>query len=188
MLSLFRRLMKNQEGAAVVEFTLIVSLIAVAAIALIALLGPSQRNVVIVIAIAFAPVYGRVSRALVLRTRQEQFIEAERALGAGSLRIVSGHVLPTILPPLVILLAMDIPSAIAVEAGLSFLGAGVPPDVPSWGIILNDGFVVVRQSPWPVVGASVAIGVTTLGFTLLGEALRDATDPRLARLNRWRFR
>jgi len=161
------------------------------ALTLLALLGPSLRNVVIVIAVTYAPSYGRVTRALVLATKQNLYVEAERSLGAGPVRIVGVHLLPNILAPLFILLAMDVPSAIATEAGLSFLGVGVQPPTPSWGVILNEGFENVRQSAWGIISAGGALMVATLGFTLLGETLRDLIDPRLAgavraRGARWR--
>ncbi len=156
------------------------------ALALLALLGPSLRNVIIVIAVAFAPNYARVSRALVLSVKQNPFVEVERSLGASNLRIVLVHILPNIMAPLFILMAMDLPSAITTEAGLSFLGLGVQPPTPSWGVILADGFSRVRESPWGVVWASVTLMVTTLGFTMLGETLRDLVDPKLAGVRRWR--
>jgi len=156
------------------------------ALALLAVLGPSLRNVIIVIVISFAPGYARVVRALVLATKQNPYVEAERSLGASDLRISLVHILPNIVPPLFILLAMDIPSAITVEAGLSFLGVGVQPPTPSWGVILADGFDRVRDTPWPVLFAGLALMITTLGFTMLGETLRDIVDPRLAGLRRWR--
>jgi peptide/nickel transport system permease protein len=156
------------------------------ALALLALLGPSLQNVVIVIAVSFAPGYARVARALVLATKENLFVDAERALGAGDLRIVLVHILPNIAAPLFILLAMDLPAAITVEAGLSFLGVGVQPPTPSWGVILADGFVRVRDTPWPVLTAGLILMITTLGFTMLGETLRDVVDPRLGRIRRWR--
>ena len=157
------------------------------ALALLALLGPSLRNVIIVVSIAFIPNYARVSRALVFSAKANQWVEAERALGASTLRIVFTHVLPNIMPPLFILMAMDIPSAIVIEAGLSFLGLGVQPPTPSWGVILSDGFQSVMQSPWAVVFASIILMITTLGFTMLGETLRDIVDPRLSGLTRRRW-
>ena len=156
------------------------------ALALLALLGASLRNVIIVIAVTFIPNYARVARALVLATKENPFIEAERSLGASGPRIVVVHVLPNILAPLFILLAMDLPSAITFEAGLSFLGLGVQPPTPSWGVILHDGFERVFNTPWPIVFAGLTLMVTTLGFTFLGETLRDIVDPRLAGLRRWR--
>lgn len=156
------------------------------ALALLAVLGPSLRNVVIVIVISFAPAYARVARALVATEKVNPYVDVERALGANDGRIVIRHILPNVIPPLFILLAMDIPSAIAVEAGLSFLGVGVQPPTPSWGLIMSDGFDRVRDTPWPVLWAGLALMVTTLGFTLLGEVLRDVYDPRLSGLRRWR--
>lgn len=152
----------------------------VLALTLLALLGASLRNVIIVIAVAFAPNYARVSRALVLALKQNQFIEAERSLGASDLRVVGIHVVPNILAPLFILLAMDLPGAIAIEAGLSFLGLGVQPPTPSWGVILAEGFDRVRDAPWPLLGAGLTLMITTLGFTFLGETMRDIADPRLS--------
>jgi peptide/nickel transport system permease protein len=150
------------------------------ALALLALLGPSSINVMLVIAIAYAPGYARVARAQVLSVKEHPFVEVERSLGASNLRVVSIHILPNILAPLVILLAMDLPSAIVLEAGLSFLGLGVQPPTPSWGVILADGFSRIRTTPWPVVWAGLALMLTTLGITLFGETLRDILDPKLA--------
>ena len=126
------------------------------------------------------------ARALVLTVRQNQYIVAERALGAGRLRIMFRHLLPNIVAPLFILLAMDIPSAIAAEAGLSFLGLGVPPPNPSVGSILSDGFNSIFQAPWAVIFASLTLAVATIGFLMFGEALRDVLDPRLRGVSRWR--
>jgi peptide/nickel transport system permease protein len=150
------------------------------ALTILALLGPSLGNVAIVLGVALAPAFARVTRALVLAVKQNPYIEAERSLGAGTPRIVLVHVAPNILPPLLTLVAMTLPIAIAAEAGLSFLGLGVQPPTPSWGVILADGFTYVRDAPWAVVWTGLALMVTTLGFTFLGEALRDELDPRLA--------
>ena len=149
-------------------------------LALLALLGASATNVIIVIAIAYTPGYARIVRAQVLSYKENPFVEVERSLGATDLRIIFIHIFPNILAPLVILLAMDLPTAITTEAGLSFLGLGVKPPTPSWGIILADGFAKIRNSPWPVLWASLMLMVTTLGFTLFGETLRDVLDPKLA--------
>lgn len=158
----------------------------VLALALLTVLGPSLRNLIIVIAVTFSPNYARASRALVLTVKQNQYVVAERALGAGRLRIMVRHIVPNIVAPLFILLAMDIPSAIATEAGLSFLGLGVPPPNPSWGSILSDGFSAIYQAPWAVLFASLALGIATVGFLMFGEALRDVLDPRLRGVSRWR--
>lgn len=150
------------------------------ALVLLLLLGSSLVNVIVVVAIAFAPAYARMARASVFVTKEQAFVEAERNLGAGDLRILLGHILPNVIAPLFILMAINIPVAITIEAGLSFLGLGLPPPIPSWGNILADGFTRIRQTPWPVVVPGVALMLTTLGFTLLGEALRDRLDPRLS--------
>ncbi len=150
------------------------------ALALLALLGPSLQNVIIVIVVSFAPGYARVARASLLSAKQDLYVEAERALGAGDGRIVGVHILPNIVAPLFILLAMDLAAAITIEAGLSFLGVGVPPPTPSWGVILADGFNRVRDTPWPVLSAGLVLMITTLAFTMLGETLRDVVDPRLS--------
>lgn len=152
----------------------------VLALTILALLGPSLVNVIIVIGLTWIPGYARVTRAQVLSAKQNVYVEAERSLGATTWRIVLLHLLPNILAPLLILAAMDLPVVITFEAGLSFLGLGVRPPTPSWGVILSDGFDVIRQSPWPITWAGLTLIITTLGFTLFGEALRDALDPRLS--------
>ena len=154
------------------------------ALAMLALLGPSLLNVILVIGFTWAPGYARVVRAQVLSVKENTYIEAERSLGASRKRIVLIHVLPNILAPLVILVAMDIPVVIAFEAGLSFLGLGAPPPTPSWGAILSEGFRFIRNSPWPITWAALTLMLTTLGFTLFGETLRDVLDPRFSGL--WR--
>lgn len=150
------------------------------ALALLSLLGPSLQNTILVIAVTFAPAYARMARASVFVVREEPYIEAERSLGASNLRILGVHVLPNIIAPLFILMAINVPVAVTIEAGLSFLGLGVPPPDPSWGVMLSDGFRRVRETPWPVLVPGLALVLTTLGFTLLGEALRDRLDPRLS--------
>jgi peptide/nickel transport system permease protein len=150
------------------------------ALTILALLGPSLINVIIVIGLAWIPGYARIARAQVLSAKQNVYVEAERSLGATTWRIVLVHILPNILAPLLILAAMDLPVVITFEAGLSFLGLGVRPPTPSWGVILSDGFNFIRQSPWPITWAGLTLIITTLGFTLFGESLRDVLDPRLS--------
>jgi len=150
----------------------------VLALAVLALLGSSTVNIVLVIAAAFVPTFGRVTRASVQSIRRLPFIDAERNLGAGPLRIIGRHVLPNVVAPLIVLTAMTLPSAVAIESGLAFLGLGVQPPTPDWGVVLNDGFRRIRDSPWPVLWACAALAVTTLGFTFLGERLRDVLDVR----------
>ncbi len=150
------------------------------ALTILALLGPSLVNVIIVIGLAWTPGSARIARAQVLTTKQNQYIEVERSLGARQARILSVHILPNILAPLLILAAMDLPVVITFEAGLSFLGLGVRPPTPSWGVVLSDGFNFIRQSPWPITWAGLTLIITTLGFTLFGETLRDVLDPALS--------
>lgn len=150
------------------------------ALALLSLLGPSQRNVVLVIAIGFTPAYARMARASVFVVREQPYIEAERSLAAGNLRILGVHVVPNVIAPLFILMAINVPVAVTIASGLSFLGLGVPPPEPSWGVMLADAFDHVWDSPWPLLVPALALVLTTLGFTLLGESLRDHLDPRLS--------
>jgi peptide/nickel transport system permease protein len=150
------------------------------ALSLLAVLGPSEGNVTAVVAVAFIPNYGRVARAQVISAKENQWVEAERSLGVGVLRLVLVHILPNIVAPIWVLVAMDIPAAIGIEAGLSFLGLGVPAPAPSWGVMLADGFSNVFTSFWGIVWASLMLMTTTLGFTLLGETMRDVLDPKLA--------
>ncbi|AMY03401.1 peptide ABC transporter permease [Mesorhizobium ciceri biovar biserrulae] len=149
------------------------------ALAMIALLGPSLGSVVLVIAITSMPIYARVVRTQTEALRSSEYIAAERSMGAGTTRILAVHVLPNVLGPLLILVSMDVPAVIAVEAGLSFLGMGVRPPTPDWGAILNDGYNYINATPWLVIAGGIPIVVATLGFTFLGEALRDIFDPKL---------
>jgi peptide/nickel transport system permease protein len=150
------------------------------ALAILAVLGPSLVNVIVVIGLAWTPGYARITRAQVLSAKQNQYVEVERSLGASQKRILFLHILPNIVAPLLILAAMDLPVVITFEAGLSFLGLGVRPPTPSWGVILSDGFDRIRQSPWPITWAGLTLIITTLGFTLFGETLRDVLDPQLS--------
>lgn len=152
----------------------------VLALAMLALLGPSLTNVVLVIGFGLIPGYARVTRAQVKSVKNNDYIQAEYNLGASTGRIIMMHLMPNIIAPLVILVAMDLPVVITFEAGLSFLGLGVRPPTPSWGVILSDGFKYIHNSPWPIVSAGSALMLVTLGFTLFGETLRDVLDPRLS--------
>lgn len=151
------------------------------ALALVAVLGPGLLNIIILVTIVFIPQFGRVARAQTLAIRQRPFIEAERALGASGPRIMLFHVLPNIVGPIVVLASMNIPVVITLEAGLSFLGVGIRPPLASWGSMLFDGFTYLEQSVWPVLVAGGMLTLATLGFTLFGESLRDALDPKLRR-------
>ena len=149
------------------------------ALAVITVAGPGIPTLILVIVAISVPGYARLIRAQTLALRSADFVEAERAMGASGLRIVGLHLLPNVVGPLVILVSMDIPVVIMLEAGLSYLGFGVKPPTPSWGNILYDGFTSLRSAPGMVIAAGVPLVLCTLGFTFLGEALRDALDPRL---------
>ena len=149
------------------------------ALAVVALLGPSLNTVIGVIIVTSIPVYARIVRTQTLSLRTDDFILAERAMGASTARILSQHVLPNIAAPLLILASMDVPAVVGMEAGLSFLGLGVSPPTPSWGSILNDGYSYLRNSPWPIIAGGIPLILVTLGFTFFGESLRDIFDPKL---------
>jgi peptide/nickel transport system permease protein len=151
----------------------------VLALALVAVFGPGLSNVILLVSIVLIPRFGRVARAQTIALRNSSFIEAERVLAAPSWRIVLHHVMPNIIGPIFVLACMNIPVVITVEAGLSFLGLGVRPPLASWGNLLNEGYTYLDQSIWPTVFSGLALIVATLGFSLLGEALRDTLDPKL---------
>lgn len=156
------------------------------ALAAVALFGPGLGKVILLIAITLVPHFGRVARVQALSLAGSPFLEAARALGAGRTRILLRHVVPNILGPLLVLASMDLPSVITIEAGLSLLGIGVPPPQASWGTLLHDGYVHLNQSIWPAAFSCLALILATLGFTLLGEALRGAIDPMAGLLSRGR--
>ena len=151
------------------------------ALAVVTLIGASLTSVILVVAITSVPIYARVVRTQTHALRNSEFIMAERSLGAGTMRILGVHILPNVIGPLLILVSMDVPLVITLEAGLSFLGMGVRPPTPSWGTILYDGYSYIGNSPWPAIAGGIPIVLTTLGFTFLGEALRDIFDPKLRR-------
>ncbi|MDR0808912.1 MAG: ABC transporter permease [Gemmobacter sp.] len=149
------------------------------ALAVITVLGPGTATLILVIVLISIPGYARLIRAQTLTMKAADFIQAERTMGAGSVRILLRHLLPNVVGPLVIVLSMDVPAVIMLEAGLSYLNLGVKPPTPSWGNILYDGYTSLRQQPVLVVAAGVPLVLSTIGFTFLGEGLRDALDPRL---------
>jgi len=153
------------------------------ALAIITVLGAGTGTLILVIAATSFPSYARLIRAQTLAIKNSDYILAERLLDAGPARIVFIHLLPNVVGPLIILLSMDIPVVIMVEAGLSFLGLGVRPPTPSWGSILYDGYTSIRSAPYMVIFGGLPLVLATLGFTFLGEGLRDYLDPR-ARLGR----
>jgi peptide/nickel transport system permease protein len=149
------------------------------ALAVITVMGPGTGTLILVVVLVSIPAYARLIRAQTLALAGADFIVAERAMGASSARILLRHMLPNVVGPLVILLSMDIPVVIMLEAGLSYLNLGVRPPTPSWGNILYDGYTSLRAAPYMVMIAGLPLVLSTLGFTFLGEGLRDALDPRL---------
>jgi ABC-type dipeptide/oligopeptide/nickel transport system permease subunit len=149
-------------------------------IAMVAALQPSEGVVFATIGIVGWAGMARIVRGQVLVVRQLEYIQAIRALGAGDLRIMLQHVLPNVIAPVVIAATLGVAGAIMAEAALSFLGLGVPPPAPSWGSMIADGrdLEQLRRAPWTSVFPGIAIGAAVLGFNLLGDALRDALDPR----------
>jgi len=148
------------------------------AIALAAFLGPSLGNAMIAIGITATPIFVRLARGQVLAVRAEDYVEAARAVGNPPARILLRHILPNILPPVIVQATLAIAAAIIAEASLSFLGLGQQPPAPSWGSMLNTAQRFLTQAPWMAIFPGLAIFVTVLAFNLLGDGLRDALDPK----------
>ena len=150
------------------------------AIALAAFLGPSLTNAMIAIGISATPVFIRLTRAQVLAVKVEDYVEAARAVGNSHLRIAVRHILPNVIPPLIVQSTLAIAAAVIAEASLSFLGLGQQPPAPSWGSMLNTAKNYIENAPWMAVWPGVSIFLLVLSFNLLGDGLRDALDPRHA--------
>jgi peptide/nickel transport system permease protein len=149
------------------------------ALAVITVLGPGTNTLILVIILISVPGYARFIRAQTLSLANSDFIMAERVMDASHARILLLHLLPNVLGQLLVVLSMDIPVVIMLEAGLSYLSLGVRPPTPSWGNILYDGYTYLAQKPLMVIVAGIPLVLATLGFTFLGEGLRDALDPKL---------
>lgn len=148
----------------------------------VAMLGTSLTTLMIVVVVIQTPAYARLTRTATLQIKTSEYVEAVESLGASKVRIIAVHLLPNVAGPLLIVASMDIPAVVALEAGLTYLGMGLPPPAPSWGRILQEGFGQIRVAPWIVVAGGIPLILTTLGFTFLGESLRDNLDPRLRRM------
>lgn len=151
------------------------------AMAVAAALGPDLENLIFAIAIASWPVYARLARGEALAVKQEDYIEAIRALGAGQMRILFLHVLPMCITPIIIQVTLDMGFIILVAAGLGFIGFGAQPPTPEWGIMIAEGRNYITSQWWVSTFPGLAILLTVLGFNLLGDGLRDVLDPRLVR-------
>lgn len=148
------------------------------AIALAAFLGPSLGNAMIAIGVTTTPIFVRLTRGQVLAVKMEDYVEAARAVGNPRWRVVFVHILPNIMPALLVQATLSIAAAIIAEAALSFLGLGQQPPDPSWGSMLNSAQRFLVNSPWMAVWPGLAIFLTVLSFNLVGDGLRDALDPR----------
>jgi peptide/nickel transport system permease protein len=149
------------------------------AIGITAALGPSAANAVIALAAVYTPRTARIVRASVLVIRELDYVQAARAAGADHGRVLVRHILPNSMAPLVVQLTFIFAYAVLAEAILSFLGMGPQPPTPTWGNIIAEGRVYMREAPWITLFPGVAIAVTVLGLNLLGDGLRDALDPRM---------
>jgi peptide/nickel transport system permease protein len=148
------------------------------AIALAAFLGPSLENAMIAIGVAAAPAFVRVARGAAIDVATQDFVEAARAIGNPPWRVAVRHVLPNIIPPLLVQVTLAIAIAIVAEAGLSFLGLGQQPPAASWGSMLNSAQRFMTQAPWLAIFPGLAVFLAVLAFNLMGDGLRDALDPR----------
>ncbi|MFN8525910.1 MAG: ABC transporter permease [Chloroflexota bacterium] len=149
------------------------------AIAISVALGLGTQNALLAIAATYWPAFGRVVRGATLAERGREYVEAARVIGAPSLRIVRGHVLPNVLSPLIVQATVGISQAIIVESSLSYLGLGTQPPTPSWGTMINEGRTFLGTAPWISVFPGAAIMLAVLAFNLVGDGLREVLDPRM---------
>jgi peptide/nickel transport system permease protein len=148
-------------------------------LAVVAILGPGVTNVMIAIGINSFPIYARLVRAQTLSLKERDFVLAARTLGARDSGILFRHILPNAIQPVIVQGSLAVGGAVLAEAGLSFLGIGISPPTATWGVIINDGFSVIRVNPWVSMTPGVAIVLFVLAVNLLGDRLRDVLDPRL---------
>jgi peptide/nickel transport system permease protein len=149
-------------------------------LAVTAALGPSITNTMIVIGIVWSPGYARLTRGVVLQIKQSVYIDAARALGAGPGRIMMRHLLPNVVAPIMVLASLSAAGIILVEAGLSFIGAGVQPPTPAWGGMVSSAYeTLVTRNGWPIIGPATGIILMVMAFNFVGDGVRDALDPRL---------
>ncbi len=147
-------------------------------LAIVAVIGPSLVNAMIAIGIAYIPDYARLARSAIIAVKEEEFVMAERALGASNLRIMLRSILPNILSPIIIFLSLNMPTAVLSAAALSFLGLGAQPPAPEWGAMMVNSRDFLTTATWVVLAPGLAIFVSIMGINLFGNALRDVLDPR----------
>lgn len=153
------------------------------ALAVVATLGTETRNLVIALTVVFTPSFARVTRGAALSVCAEPYVEAARSVGVRDRRVIFRYVLPNVAAPIAVQFTISVAGAILTEASLGYLGLGVPPPAPTWGAMLSTGKSYAEQSLWPSVVPGACILLAVLGFNLLGDALRDALDPRLRSRN-----
>lgn len=146
---------------------------------LVAMLGPSILNITLAIALTSVPSFARIARAPTISVKQREYVDAGRALGFSDLRLMAGHVLPNILPEILVMGSLWLANAIRTEASLAFIGLGVKPPIPTWGGMIREGFENILDSYWLVLAPSFAILVVVFALNILGDGLRDAIDPKL---------
>lgn len=149
------------------------------AIAILAALGPGLMNLMIATGISAIPGYARIVRASVLSVKEQEFVEAARAVGSSNIRIIMRHIIPNSLAPLIVQATLGIASAILTAAGLSFIGLGIEPPIPEWGAMLSGGRSFIRDYPHMTYFPGLAIAITIFALNVLGDGLRDALDPKL---------
>jgi peptide/nickel transport system permease protein len=149
------------------------------AIAVVIMLGPSLYNLMVAVGIGTIPTFSRVVRASVLDAKERDYVTAARAVGVSDFSIIARHIVPNIMAPFVVLATLDVASAILSGTALSYLGMGAKPPTPEWGLMLSDGRNFIRNAWWVGTFPGLAITVTVIGINLMGDALRDALDPRL---------
>lgn len=148
------------------------------ALVMIAVFGASTENTILALGIRSIPTFARITRSGYLQYKESTFVKAIKSLGGSNLRIMFVHIFPNILSPLIIASSMGIASAILAEAGLSYLGLGVQPPDPSWGMMLKESQNYITKAPWYTIAPGLMITISVLGFNLLGDGIRDVTDPR----------
>lgn len=151
----------------------------VLAVSLMAVLGQSVDNVVVALAFLFIPISARIMRSTTLSIKESMYVESARAIGGSHLQVIFRHIVPNSIAPYIVLISVNLGYAIVVEASLSFLGLGVPPDEPSWGGMLTQAGDSMLSAPWMSLFPGMAISLAVFGMNMLGDALRDVLDPRL---------
>jgi ABC-type dipeptide/oligopeptide/nickel transport system permease subunit len=149
------------------------------ALAIVAILGPGIIQTIIAMSIVYTSRFARLQRSLVLSVKETDFIRASRCIGASDLRIMIRHILPNTIAPIVVMATLTVAQAILLESALSFIGLGVQPPTATWGFIVSEGRKHLQNAPWVSMSAGMMIFITSMALNLLGDALRDALDPRV---------